>query len=146
MTAGSILHLLSTVFLSLAVALVAYGLFGLSHFAWYTGEYFDDRLVLFDNGVYPFMWGITLLAIGQLARVHHRRPAMFIAASVALALFVWKRATVPGPVAGQELLPDAELLNELIAIAFVLLMLALADGPIQHVLNPIRIILRRSRQ
>ena len=42
----------STAFLVLAIALGAYGLFDLSHFAWYTGEYFDDRLVLFDNGVY----------------------------------------------------------------------------------------------
>ncbi|MDO3527520.1 hypothetical protein ACNRBH_09110 [Ralstonia pseudosolanacearum] len=145
MTTGSVTRLLSTAFLSLAVALVAYGLFGLAHFAWYTGEYFDDRLVLFDNGVYPFMWGITLLVIGQLARLHHRRPATFLAAGAALALFVWKRATVPGPVAGQELFPDAELLNELIAIAFVLLALALADRPIQRVLNSIRTILRRTR-
>ena len=137
MTTGSVTRFLSLSFLALAVVLVAYGVFGLSHFSWYTGEYFDDRLFLFDNGVYPFMWGVTLLVIGQLVRLHHRRPAILIAAGTALALFVWKRATVPAPVAGQTLFPDAELLNELIAICAVLLCLALADRHIQRLLSAV---------
>lgn len=137
MTTGSVTRFLSLSFLTLAVALVAYGLFGLSHFSWYTGEYFDDRLILFDNGVYPFMWGITLLVIGQLVRLHHRQPAIMIAAGTALALFLWKRATVPAQVAGQPLFPDTELLNELIAICAVLLCLALADRHIQRLLGAV---------
>ena len=56
----------SAIFLAFATLLVAYGLFGLSRFAWYVGEYFDDRLVLFDNGVYPFLWGYLFLLIGQI--------------------------------------------------------------------------------
>ena len=110
-----------------AVALVGYGLFGLSHFAHYTGEHFDKRLVLFDNGVYPFMWGVILLLIGQLARLHHRRPAMLTAASAAIVILAWKRTTVPPAVAGQSVFPGAGLLNELLLIAGVLLLLALAD-------------------
>lgn len=135
MTIGSVGRFLSSTFLALAVALVAYGLFGLSHFARYTGEYFDDRLVLLDNGIYPFMWGVTLLVVGQLSRLHHRRSAMLIASGAALALFVWKRATVPEAVTGQELFPDAELLNELIGIAAVLSVLALADRPIDRAIR-----------
>lgn len=110
-----------------AVALVAYGLFGLSHFADYTGEFFDQRLVLFDNGVSPFMWGVVLLLIGQLARLNHRRPAMLTTASASIVILAWKRTTVPAAVAGQSVFPDAGLLNELLVIAGVLLVLALAD-------------------
>ena len=126
---------LSVSFLVLAVALVAYGLFGLSHFVWYTGEYFDDRLFLFDNGVYPFMWGIVLLVIGQLAHLRHRRLAIVIAAGTALPLFAWERATMPPLAAGQMLFPDAALLNELMAVCAVLLCLALADRHIQRLLG-----------
>lgn len=118
----------SSVFLAAAVALVAYGLFGLSHFAHYTGEYFDERMVLFDNGVYPFMWGVVLLLIGQLARLHYRRPAMLTAASAAIVIFAWQRVTVPAAIPGQSVFPDAGLLNELLVIAGVLLVLALTDG------------------
>ena len=120
--------MISSAFLSAAVALVAYGLFGLSHFAHYTGEYFDERMVLFDNGVYPFMWGVVLLLIGQLARLHYRRPAMLTAASAAIVIFAWQRVTVPAAVPSQSVFPDAGLLNELLVIAGVLLVLALADG------------------
>ncbi len=65
-TAG---RLLGTVFLAFAVSLLAYGLYGLSRFAWYTGACFDDRLVLFDNGVYPFLWGCLFLLLGQCLRL-----------------------------------------------------------------------------
>lgn len=47
-------------FLAPAVFLVAFGL-GLSHFARYTGQHFDERLVIFDNGLYPSMWGAVVL-------------------------------------------------------------------------------------
>lgn len=137
MRIAAVARFLSSAFLVLAVALVAYGLFGLSHFAWYTGEYIDERLVLFDNGVYPFMWGVVLLALGLFARLYHRRPAILLAAGAALVLFIWKRLTVPAAVAGQELFPDPALLNELIAIAAVLLVLALVDRPIQRLLSTI---------
>lgn len=143
MKASAFARLLSSAFLALAVALVAYGLFGLSHFARYTGEYFDERLVLFDNGIYPFMWGVVLLVIGQIARLHHRRPAMLLAAVAALVLFVWKRLTVPAVIPGQELFPDVGLLNELIVICSVVLCLALADGHIQRLRSTVFRVLQR---
>ncbi|MDR5753698.1 MULTISPECIES: hypothetical protein [unclassified Caballeronia] len=141
MKIASVLRLLSVTFLTLAVALVAYGLFGLSHFARYTGEYSDERLVLFDNGVYPFMWGVMLLIIGQLACLRHRRPAMLLAAGTAFALFVWMHVSVPLPLAGQAFFPDVGLLDSLIAICVVVLCLALADRPIQSLLG---LVFRRS--
>jgi hypothetical protein len=137
-----ITRVLSSGFLVLAVALVAYGLFGLSRFAWYTGEYYDERMVLFDHGFYPFAWGIALLVIGQIARLHHRRPAMLVAAGAALVLLFWKRATVPSAIADQQLFPDSSLLNGLIVIALVVIALALADGPIDRA---IRRVFRRNR-
>lgn len=137
MRAALPLRIASSIFLAAAVALMAYGLFGLSHFAQYTGEYFDERMVLFDNGIYPFMWGVILLAIGQLARLRHCRPAMLVAASGAIAILAWKRATVPPPATGQEIFPDAGLLNELIIVAVVLLALALADRAIARGLRGI---------
>jgi hypothetical protein len=129
-------RILSVAFLIVAIALVSYGLFGLSHFAWYTGQYFDDRLVLFDNGVYPFVLGAVLL-IGQLVRLQHRRPIMLLAAGMALVLLVWKRLTLPMALSSQALFPDSALLNELIVIAFVLLILALADRSIERVIRKI---------
>lgn len=127
--------LLSSGFLILAVALVGYGLFGLSHFEWYTGEFYDQHLVVFDNGVYPFMWGIALLLIGQIARLQHRFPATLLAAGAALLLLVWQRAMAPGAVAGREVFPDAGLLNELIIIAAVVLAIGLADRPIERLIR-----------
>ena len=135
-------QLLSSGFLVLAIALVGYGLFGLSHFEWYSGEYYDERLFLFDNGVYPFMWGIALLLIGQFARLHHRRPAMLLAAGTALALLLWKRATVPATVPGQSLFPDPVLLHGLIVISAVVIVLALLDRPIEQAIQKV---LRRTR-
>lgn len=82
-----IARLLSSSFLVLAVALVAYGLFGFSRFAWYTGAYYDERMILFDHGFYPFAWGIALLLMGQIARLHHRRPAMLLAAGAPWCCF-----------------------------------------------------------
>lgn len=137
-----ILRLLSSSFLVLAVALVGYGLFCFSRFAWYTGEYYDERMILFDHGFYPFAWGITMLLLGQIARLHHRLPAMLLAAGAALMLFLWKRATVPGDVAGHRLFPDASLLDELIVAAMVVIVLALIDRPIEQA---IRKVLRRPR-
>ena len=135
-------RLLSSSFLVLAVALVAYGLFGFSRFAWYTGEYHDERMVLFDHGFFPFAWGLALLLIGQVARFHHRRPAMLVAASAALILFLWKRATVPAAVANQQLFPDPNLLNGLIVTAIVVIVLALIDRPVEQA---IRHVFRRRR-
>ena len=121
---------------------MAYGLFGFSHFAWYTGEYYDERMVLFDHGFYPFAWGIAILLIGQIARLYHRRPAMLVAASAALVVFLWKRATVPTAIADQQLFPDSNLLNGLIVTAIVVIILALIDRPIE---NAIRNVFRRIR-
>ncbi|RAR64960.1 hypothetical protein C7401_10476 [Paraburkholderia unamae] len=137
MKIASTARLISVAFLSLAVSLVAFGLFGLSHFDRYTGEYFDGRLIVFDNGVYPFMWGVLLLIIGQLARLRLRRPAMLLAAGAALALFVLMRVEIPPPAAGQAIFPDAGLLDQLIAISSAVLCLALADRPIQRLLSRI---------
>ena len=133
---------LSSGFLMLAVALVLYGLFGLSNFGWYVGDYHDERLVLFDNGFYPFAWGTTLLLIGQLARFHYRVRAMLTAGSVAIVVLLWKRATVPVPLANHALFPDIMLLNELIAISTMIVGLALVDS---HIARAIRNILRRDR-
>lgn len=132
----------SSSFLALACALVAYGLFGLSHFEWYTGAYYDERLVLFDNGVIAFLWGVSLLLIGQLGRLHHRRVAMLLASGSALGVLVWMRATVPTAQAGHALFPDPELLNDLIVIAAVVMALALADRLIERA---IRNVARRLR-
>lgn len=138
----TITRLISSLFLLLALLLVAYGLFGFSRFVWYSGEYFDERLVLFDNGVYPYILGVVLLVLGQIARLHYRRLAMFLASSTSIAFLAWKRATVPSTVLGQALFPDAELLNELMLMAAVLLVLTLLDYPIDRV---IRKVLNRDR-
>ena len=132
-----IARLLSSGFLVLAVALVAYGLFGFSRFAWYTGAYYDERMVLFDHGYYPFASGIALLLMGQIARLHYRRPAMLLAASAALMLLLWKRATVPGAIVNQQLFPDPDLLEGLIATAVVVIVLALIDSPIEQALQKV---------
>jgi hypothetical protein len=129
-------RILSNAFLAFAVVLVLYGLFGLSRFAWYQGMYFDDRLVIFDNGVYPFLWGVLLLLLGQLLRLNGRRSYMGGAAAAALLLLLWKRTTIPAnghP--REELFPDAELLNELIVIALVMLGLVAADPYLRHVVD-----------
>lgn len=130
-----ITRVLSSGFLVLAVTLVAYGLFGLSRFAWYTGEYYDERMFLFDHGFYPFAWGIALLLVGQIARFHYRLPAMLIAAGASLVLFLWKRATVPGDVAGQRLFPDPGLLDGLIVTAVLVIVLALLDRVIEQAIR-----------
>ncbi|MDN2717131.1 hypothetical protein [Janthinobacterium sp. SUN120] len=130
-----IARLLSSSFLVLAVALVVYGLFGLSRFAWYTGAYYDERMILFDHGFYPFAWGIALLLMGQIARLHHRRPAMLLAAGTALMLLVWKRATVPGAIANQQLFPDSDLLAGLIVTTVVVIVLALIDRPVEQAIR-----------
>lgn len=132
-----ITRLLSSSFLVLAVALVAYGLFGFSRFAWYTGEYYDERMIGFDHGFYPFAWGIVLLLIGQIARLHHRRPAMLVAAGAALVLLLWKRATVPPAIVGQQLFPSPSLLNVLIVTALVVIVLALVDRPVEQAIRKV---------
>jgi hypothetical protein len=92
MTAG---RMVGTVFLAFAASLVAYGLYGLSLSVRYTGEYFDSRLVVFDNGVYPFLWGCLFLLFGQCLRLHFRRHFMGVVAVVGLLFLMWKRITVP---------------------------------------------------
>jgi hypothetical protein len=149
MTRRTPARFLSAAFLAFAALLVFYGLFGLSRSAWYQGEYFDDRLLLFDNGVYPFLWGSFLLVLGQLLRLRLRRPFMGMAAVAGLALLLWKRATIPtNGHAGEELFPDAELLNELMVVCLVLLGLALADRYARRVIDlvvvkPYRMLFRK---
>ncbi|WP_258194805.1 hypothetical protein [Janthinobacterium sp. PAMC25594] len=125
-----IARLLSSSFLVLAVALVAYGLFGFSRFAWYTGAYYDEHMILFDHGFHPFAWGIALLLMGQMARLQQRRAAMLLAAGTALVLLLWKRATVPEAIANQQLFPGPDLLEGLIVTAVVVIILALIDRPV----------------
>lgn len=63
---------------------------------------------------------------------------MIVAAAVSLGLFVWKRIMVPALGAGgQDVFPDAALLNELIVVCIVLLGLALADRYVQIVIDTI---------
>ena len=139
---------LSRTFLALAVLLVGYGYFGLSHFEWYTGEYFDDRLAIFDNGCYPFFWGTSMLVVAQLIRLKGYRVSMGIAAISGLALFMWKRSSMPAlSQAGLSIFPDAQLLNELIVVCSLLLLLVLSDRIIQRgikviVLSPLKSLCR----
>ncbi|MGK5006189.1 hypothetical protein [Janthinobacterium sp. LB2P70] len=130
-----IARLLSSSFLVLAAALVAYGLFGFSHFSWCTGAYYDERMILFDHGFYPFAWGIALLLMGQIARLHQRRAAMLLAAGAALVLLLWKRATVPAAIANLQLFPDPDLLEGLIITAVVVIVLALIDRPVEQAIR-----------
>ncbi len=128
-----ITQLLSGGFLTLAVLLIGYGLFGLSRFSSYTGEFSDDRLVFFDNGFYPFFWGVLLLVISQLLRLQWHRFVMGATSIVGLTFFLLKRATAPVlNHTGQAVFPDAQLLNELIVVCIVLFGLTLADRYIQR--------------
>lgn len=149
MSIGAIARFLSTAFLALAIALVGYGLYGMSRFAWYRGMYVDDSFILFDNGFYPFFWGCLFLLMGQVFRLHWRRQFMLLASIAGLALFAWKRITIPVlGTGGQEIFPDAALLNELLVVCGVILSLALADRYVQLVIdavivNPFRRIVRK---
>lgn len=133
-TAG---RLLGTVFLAFAVSLVGYGLYGLSRFALYTGEFFyDDRLIAFDNGVYPFLWGCLFLLLGQCLRLHLRRLFMGVAAAAGLLLLLWMRLTAPEVGnTNEKLFPDAELLDDLMAVCMAMLGLMLADRFVQRLID-----------
>lgn len=126
----------SGAFLALSAAVFAYGLFGLSRFNWYRGAYFDDSLILFDNGFYAFFWGSLLLSIGLLMRLRRGREFTLAAMGAGLTLLLWMRATVPAiRDTGEELFPDAGLLNALIFVCCVLGLLALADRQVQLVID-----------
>lgn len=122
-----VIRVLGFGWLIIAALMVAYGLFGLSHFASYTGEYVDERLVLFDNGFYPFLWGGVMLVVAQILRVQQQRYIMTIAAVAGLLVLGWKRATIPAPRPPQLIFPDAELLTWLIVVCLILLCLACVD-------------------
>ena len=92
-------------------------------------------MILFDHGVYPFSWGIALLLTGQIARLHHCRPAMLLAAGAALLLLLWKSATVPAAIANQQLFPDPALLKGLIVTDAVVIVLALICRPIEQAIR-----------
>ncbi|RBJ39527.1 hypothetical protein BRN91_14515 [Xanthomonas oryzae pv. oryzae] len=59
--------ILFTLFLVIAIVLVAWGIYGMVTFTDLTGSGYDDRFFVFDNGVFPFLWGcLLLLAIAFL--------------------------------------------------------------------------------
>lgn len=113
--------------LVLATLLVIYGLFGLSKFSMYVGEFYDERLVLFDNGLYLFIWGITFFVIAEVFRVRHAARALTAVSAISLGGFAWLRARAPTTVSGQQFFPDRALLNELLLACFALLVIGLAD-------------------
>jgi len=122
-----VLRLLGAALLLLATLLVAYGLFGLSKFNAYVGEFYDDRLVLFDNGLYPFMWGAAFFVFAELFRIRHAARVLAGVSAVSLCVFLWLKARAPVAVSGQQFFPDRSMLNELLIACLVLLSVALAD-------------------
>lgn len=140
----------SVAFQTCATLLAAYGLFGLSRFAWYSGEYFDDSLIGFDNGFYPFFWGVVFLVTGQLLRLQGRRGFMGAVAIAGLLVFSFKLMTLPKltPI-GQALYPSVDLLKDLIIVCVILVGLTLADKRIQQgidwvVVRPFRALRRKA--
>lgn len=126
----------STIFLTFASSLVAYGLYGLSRFSTYTGEYFDDRLAGFDNGVYPFVWGCLFLVLGQCLRLRGRSQFVGMVALAGILLLSWKRITMPDlGNAAVQLFPDAEILDSLIVVCAALWGLVLADRFVQRFID-----------
>jgi hypothetical protein len=119
------LRTLSVFTLLLAALLVAFGLFGLSRFVPYAGEFYDSRMAPFDNGVYPFAWGYTLLVVAVLTRVPHADRVAAAASAASVAVLLWMRATSPAPVSGQQQFPDDELLRELFVVSLVLFVVSL---------------------
>lgn len=129
-------RLVGTIFLAFAASLVAYGLYGLSRFVWYTGEYFDDRLVVFDHSVYPFLWGCLFLLLGQCLRLHFRRIFMDLVAVSGLLFLMWKRTTIPAiGNAHEQLFPGAAVLDNLIVVCAAMLGLMLSDRFVQRLLD-----------
>ncbi|MEN3113062.1 hypothetical protein ACFONG_15845 [Uliginosibacterium paludis] len=124
---------ISQAFQTFTVLLAAYGIFGLSRFSWYSGEYFDERLIIFDNGFYPFSWAVFLLVLSQVLRLHARRMFMGSIAASGLLVFVFKLMTLPkDDRIGQELFPSPDLLEGLVLACVILLGLVLMDKFIQQ--------------
>lgn len=122
-----LLRLLSTALLGLATLLIAYGLFGLSKFNMRMGEFYDDRLVLFDNGLYPFIWGTALFALAEVFRVRHVARVVAVVSAFSLGPLLWLRTRVATAVGGQQIFPDGSMLDELLLACSFLLAVALAD-------------------
>lgn len=122
-----LLRLFSAALLVLATMLVAYGLFGLSKFNVYVGEFYDDRLGLFDNGLYPFLWGSALFVIAEVVRIRHASRLLMAVSTVSLVIVLRLRAGVALKSSGSELFPDRLLLNELRLCCVVLLAISLVD-------------------
>ena len=122
-----VLRILAVALLALATLLVAYGLFGLSKFNAYVGEFYDDRLVLFDNGLYPFMLGAAFFVIAEVFRVRHAARVLSVVSVFSFGLFLWLRARAPLAVGGQQFFPDRSMLNELLLVCFFLFAISLAD-------------------
>lgn len=126
----------STAFLAFAASLAAYGLYGLSGSTAYTGEYHDSRLIGFDNGVYPFLWGCLLLLLGQCLRLRRRLVFMGATAVTGLLVLAWKRVSIPAlENAAEKLFPDAGILDDLIVVCAVMLGLMLADRFFQRLID-----------
>ncbi|WP_175889112.1 hypothetical protein [Burkholderia cepacia] len=122
--------------LAVAVALVFYGLLDLSHTT-NGDEYVDTRRMLFDNGVYPFLWGVSFLVIGQLTRWWGYCPVVRISSLAALAWLVTLRLTTPALVPDSGVFPSLRLLDELLVLSAGWLLLTMADGYIQRAIAAI---------
>lgn len=132
MTLRSVARSLSGAYLCLATGLAMWGIYGMSRFQAYSGVFYDPRFVVFDNGLYPFLWGGALLVLGQLCRLKDGRYATLFVSVTGLLVFGWKRLTVPLEGNGQKAFPDEWLLIELLLICVALAATALADRYLQR--------------
>jgi len=130
---SSVAHFFSCAFLVLAFTLAIYGLFGLSHSIWSAKDYYyDGRLIFFDSGFYPFMWGVIFLVIGQLARLRYRKIAMLSAGIIAFIFLAWEYTKAPMPLNELTYFRDA-FLDTLLMVCLIMIILSLVDCYIQRI-------------
>jgi hypothetical protein len=70
MSLKSVRRAVSTTFIVVAVLLICWGGYGIATFpAEAEGSGWDERFGFFDNGYYPFLWGVIVLVVGALLRL-----------------------------------------------------------------------------
>ena len=126
----------SVLFFTIALFYCWYGLYGFSHFVFYTGSD-DENAHLFLRTIAPAGWGVIFLTLGFVLRLRYRRLSLVFASVPFLIVSAWKLLTVPPPVEGYNLFPDVETLWFLIFLAVVFLFLAFIDKYIQRGINHI---------
>lgn len=126
----------SVIFQIFSACLAVCGLISLSRFEWYSGEYYDSRLIVFDNGVYPFLWGMVFLVFGLLMRLFWRRGFLGCVAIIGLFEFSYELIVIPEHIpAGCAVFPSADLLKDLIVVCLVSLGLVLVEKHIRQGVN-----------